>query len=304
MTNELTTALTALPVFSARVLRTLLDGLYAEPGYSDVIAEDIASALNVSGKAVGGALSHLTDSGLVQAYITRVNSAKVTFLHVHESGPLTLHDYEGTREKAIALLDRVIGGTLEKAVEAPKASKRDAIIAEAKAEEAITEPKTITLRFRAAVDEMLQLDEQSMYYSEFEISHRSKQVVVVLASVRAAEAMLEDCRDRSTSTGGYDQPMAWYRVAKAAVKVLEAALAAPAPAVKKARKSADDLDLAAEKLEYKRSQWRKWNKMYRERKKALAAKVVRKTTTKQVAAKAKKAVAKKGGRKATRRTSK
>ena len=260
MTNELTNALAVLPVFSARVLKTLLEALYAEPGYSDIEASDIATELNVSAKAVGGAISHLSDMDLVHSDEMDAGNRRIQLLYVPTTGALALHDDFGTKEKAIAFLETRINGPTP-------SERREKAIAAAKAVEAISEPMTVTIRFRPAVAELLQLDELSLYYGEFE-TQETKTALTVMASPRAAKAMLEDCRQRSTPEGGFDQPTAWYRVAKAATKAIEAALAemtAPTK-TKKTRKSADELDLEAEKLAYKRAQWRKWNKAYRARK--------------------------------------
>jgi hypothetical protein len=83
----------------------------------------------------------------------------------------------------------------------------------------------IVIKFLPAVDCMLQLDEPSMYYSEFVIE-RKRTVVIVRATERAARSMLYDCRDRSDANGSYDQPLSWYSTARVAARRIVEALAA------------------------------------------------------------------------------
>lgn len=101
MTNrdELTQTLKTLPAFSAAVLNEVLNGLYAEPGFSDVDAADIAKALNTSRQAVGGALSHLIELGLVFVETHDGNNILASYIFSD------LHDYEGTREFAMEILN-------------------------------------------------------------------------------------------------------------------------------------------------------------------------------------------------------
>ena len=47
------------------VLTTLIDGLYAEAGFSDVDAHDIARETGISTKSIRGALSSLVKKGIV-----------------------------------------------------------------------------------------------------------------------------------------------------------------------------------------------------------------------------------------------
>lgn len=47
------------------VLETLIDGLYAEPGFSDVDANDIAEQTGKSTKIIRGVLSSLVKKGII-----------------------------------------------------------------------------------------------------------------------------------------------------------------------------------------------------------------------------------------------
>lgn len=47
------------------VLETLINNLYAEPGFSDVDAHDIAKETGISTKSIRGALSSLVKKGIV-----------------------------------------------------------------------------------------------------------------------------------------------------------------------------------------------------------------------------------------------
>jgi hypothetical protein len=62
---KLNAALAALPEFSRKVYEAIHAGLYAEPGFSDVNASDVARWLKCEGLAVNAALKHLVEAGLV-----------------------------------------------------------------------------------------------------------------------------------------------------------------------------------------------------------------------------------------------
>jgi hypothetical protein len=47
------------------VLTALIDGLYAEPGFSDIDAQDLAKATELNKNAVGGVLTSLQAKGIV-----------------------------------------------------------------------------------------------------------------------------------------------------------------------------------------------------------------------------------------------
>lgn len=91
--------LAALPAFSATVLHTILNALYAEPGFSDVEAADIATTLGTDKKSTAGAIARLIDAGLIFLDITRINGRTSHFL------ASTLHDDAGTKELVIAYLE-------------------------------------------------------------------------------------------------------------------------------------------------------------------------------------------------------
>ena len=54
-----------LTELESKTLQSLIDGLYAEPGYSDVDANDIAKDLGISTKIIRGALGSLVKKGIV-----------------------------------------------------------------------------------------------------------------------------------------------------------------------------------------------------------------------------------------------
>jgi hypothetical protein len=55
----------SLTDLETKVLETLIDGLYAEPGFSDVDAHDIARSTEISTKSIRGALGSLVKKGIV-----------------------------------------------------------------------------------------------------------------------------------------------------------------------------------------------------------------------------------------------
>lgn len=93
------TKLAALPIFSAVVLHTLLNELYAEPGFSDVEASDIAKALGTDKSSTAGAIARLVADQFVSLDHTDINGRKRTFLGSQ------LHDAAGTRDLAIAAIE-------------------------------------------------------------------------------------------------------------------------------------------------------------------------------------------------------
>lgn len=48
-----------------RVMESLIDGLYAEPGFSDVDAHDISRQTGISTKSIRGVLSSLVKKGII-----------------------------------------------------------------------------------------------------------------------------------------------------------------------------------------------------------------------------------------------
>lgn len=54
-----------LTELESKVLESFISGLYAEPGYSDVDAKDIADELGISTKIIRGALGSLVKKDIV-----------------------------------------------------------------------------------------------------------------------------------------------------------------------------------------------------------------------------------------------
>lgn len=71
----------ASPEFSRRVYGAIEDGLYAEPGFSDITAQDVAEQLSATEQEVGGALKYLVDVGLIVIEFSDVNGEPFNFLH-------------------------------------------------------------------------------------------------------------------------------------------------------------------------------------------------------------------------------
>jgi len=78
----------ALPEFSRKVYQIIKAKLYAEPGFSDVTAEDVSQALSVPVQAVNASLGHLEASGLVNSEEWDGNGITQIFLHTaeHDAG--------------------------------------------------------------------------------------------------------------------------------------------------------------------------------------------------------------------------
>ncbi len=86
--KETTTAVNALPAFSWTVYAAILKGLYAEPGFSDLEAAEVAAAVGATPEAVGGALKKLADVGLATVHDYEVNGEPATFIQAaaHDEG--------------------------------------------------------------------------------------------------------------------------------------------------------------------------------------------------------------------------
>jgi len=73
-----------LTQLEAQVLKSLISGLYAEAGFSDVDAKDIAEWINTPIKSVRGALGSLVKKGIVQIEETdKWNSADTTYMIIY-----------------------------------------------------------------------------------------------------------------------------------------------------------------------------------------------------------------------------
>lgn len=69
-----------LTQLEAQVLKSLINGLYAEAGFSDVDAKDIAEWINTPIKSVRGALGSLVKKGIVQV---EDNGAGFEIIYLH-----------------------------------------------------------------------------------------------------------------------------------------------------------------------------------------------------------------------------
>jgi predicted transcriptional regulator len=61
-----------LTALETKVLETLINGLYAEPGFSDVDAKDLQSETGISTRSIRGVLSSLIQKGII--YIEATDS--------------------------------------------------------------------------------------------------------------------------------------------------------------------------------------------------------------------------------------
>lgn len=66
-TSEFKTKFDRLPEKSKAAMRVIIQGLYAEPGFSDVDTGDVAAALGLDRKAMGGIVARLQKDGLCWA---------------------------------------------------------------------------------------------------------------------------------------------------------------------------------------------------------------------------------------------
>lgn len=84
--QEVQDRLSKLPEFSQQVYQSLQKGLYAEPFFSDVQADDLAKTLGVSPLAINGALGHLMAAGLVysEEFSNGFKRKSDIFLHTYE----------------------------------------------------------------------------------------------------------------------------------------------------------------------------------------------------------------------------
>ena len=108
-------AISKLPLMSARVLHSLLQGLYAEAGFSDVDAQDLANATGLTVKQVMGAFCWLKVRKLIWTDTIKINNEEVTFvfsqLHRAEWCDATCtqkDDGEASRTEAIGLVQERI----------------------------------------------------------------------------------------------------------------------------------------------------------------------------------------------------
>lgn len=65
-----------------KVLTAFINGLYAEPGFSDVDANDISRDINIPTKQVRGALGSLVKKGVVTIH---TNDSNYDIIYLNES---------------------------------------------------------------------------------------------------------------------------------------------------------------------------------------------------------------------------
>lgn len=106
--SQLIDACDNLPLISATVYKALLDGLYAEPGFSDVDTSDLAKATGLGMNVVKGALGHLVNEELVTTVSERINGITTEFVYatVHNDG----YGWDGTvaRRESLKVLEERI----------------------------------------------------------------------------------------------------------------------------------------------------------------------------------------------------
>jgi len=69
-----------LTELESKTLQSLIDGLYAEPGYSDVDVKDISKDLGIDTKVIRGALGSLVKKGIVQV---EANDSKYDIIYLY-----------------------------------------------------------------------------------------------------------------------------------------------------------------------------------------------------------------------------
>ena len=89
-------AITKLPRLSLLVLEAVLKGQYAEPGFSDVSAEDLTIE-GATKSAIAGAIGYLAEIQLLVVERANVNGKNQRFLHA------TAHAFE-YRDEALAAI--------------------------------------------------------------------------------------------------------------------------------------------------------------------------------------------------------
>ena len=67
-----------------KTLQALIDGLYAEPGFSDVIAKDLSKETGIEMKKIRGVISSLNQKGIVEIEDHKNNSSGHTFIHLDQ----------------------------------------------------------------------------------------------------------------------------------------------------------------------------------------------------------------------------
>jgi sugar-specific transcriptional regulator TrmB len=66
-----------------QVLNALIDGLYAEAGFSDVDADDLSKATEIPTKSIRGVLGSLSKKGII--FTDEINNGEYVIVYLHES---------------------------------------------------------------------------------------------------------------------------------------------------------------------------------------------------------------------------
>lgn len=107
----------SLTPLMARVYYVVLDRLYAEPGFSDVTADAVATVLGKNGMSIGGVISHLQKRGLLEVDHTTVNGKKMVFLHA------PIHTSDEAKGEEMDLLRKRLDGERVEPLKEKKAKK-------------------------------------------------------------------------------------------------------------------------------------------------------------------------------------
>jgi hypothetical protein len=111
-------AITKLPRLSLLVLEAVLKGQYAEPGFSDVSAEDLKID-GASKSVIAGAIGYLAEIQVLVVERANINGKNQRFLHA------TAHAFEYKDEALAAIKARkaALRKPVKKAAKATKATK-------------------------------------------------------------------------------------------------------------------------------------------------------------------------------------
>jgi predicted transcriptional regulator len=73
----------SLTELETKVLESLINNLYAEPGFSDVDAKDISKEIGISTKSIRGALGSLVKKEIVSLEETNTYGASEQYVLIH-----------------------------------------------------------------------------------------------------------------------------------------------------------------------------------------------------------------------------
>lgn len=256
-------AINTLPLTSTQVLLTLLNGLYAEPGFSDMDVKDIERTLEMDQKVVKGAVGHLTKLGLISPDHVKVNNVMRYFLYtdLHQDQHVdaeTRLDGDERKDEAIALLNArldflnhalMVKGMTLAAAEATPTPTVKTMVAQAKFVDQfdvaaqlgvpvqqvspVTEVKKpkkavkgIVFKAGPGILNVMQFDDEAMRDSYgVTIVHQTKGYVTLHVRAGKVTELLKGFETRARGAAdGWDQPL-WYAAsAFAAAKALRAAI--------------------------------------------------------------------------------